>query len=150
MGGTAWATKFIKATSIGSEAGLKTIVRVGTDPQVERAMTQIKQSLEQNKKKQQEIRKAILTLDDKDRKSKEEMLGKLNSALNQMIFEADSYENELSDLRAMVIFEDDAKIVADRNVYAGTTVQISRATWQAKQNYGKTTFLLERNQIVTK
>jgi uncharacterized protein (DUF342 family) len=67
-----------------------------------------------------------------------------------MIFEADSYENELSDLRAMVVFEDDAKIVADRNVYAGTTVQISRAIWQAKQNYGKTTFLLERNQIVTK
>jgi uncharacterized protein (DUF342 family) len=150
MGGTAWATKFIKASSIGSEAGLKTIVRVGSDPQVEQAITQIKQSLEQNKKKQQEIRKAILSLDDKDRKNKEEMLGKLNSALNQMIFEADSYENELSDLRAMVVFEDDAKIVADRNVYAGTTVQISRAIWQAKQNYGKTTFLLERNQIVTK
>ena len=72
------------------------------------------------------------------------------SALNQMIFEADSYENELSDLRAIAVFDDDARVVAERNVYAGTTVQISRAVWQAKQNYGKTTFILERNQIVVK
>jgi len=148
MGGITWAMMLVKGTIIGSNVGIKTHIQVGSNPYIQKRVKAIKKSLEPNEKEQHDIHKILAFIDSHPEKGNTEILEKLHHTLSKLVIEAEMYQAELKDLMSNMTAMDDAKVVAERGVYAGTEVQINSVLWKAMENRGKSVFRVERREMV--
>jgi uncharacterized protein (DUF342 family) len=148
MGGITWAMMLVKGTIIGSNVGIKTHIQVGSNPYIQKRIKAIRKSLEPNEKEQHDIHKILAFIDSHPEKGNTDVLEKLHHTLSKLVIESEMYQAELKDLVSNMTALDDAKVVAERGVYAGTEVQISNVLWKAMENRGKSVFRVERREMV--
>ena len=149
-GGITWAMMYIKAITIGSKSGIKTSVQAGSNPYIQRRITEIKNILAQYKDEQVNIYKILAWLTNHPEKTEPEMLARLHHTLSKLIIDTEMYQAELQELISNVTDIDNAKIIAERNVYTGAELKINKAIWKADENRGKSVFTaLRRKMSVT-
>ena len=138
----------VKGTIIGSNVGIKTHIQVGSNPYIQKRVKAIKKSLDPNEQEQHDIHKILAFIDSHPEKGNTEILEKLHHTLSKLVIESEMYQAELKDLMSNMTAMDDAKVVAERGVYAGTEVQINSVLWKAMENRGKSVFRVERREMV--
>ncbi len=148
-GGITWAMMYIKALAIGSKSGIKTHVQAGSNPYIQRRITEIKNILIQNDDEQQNIYKILAWMKDEPTHiiKTPETLVRLHHTLSKLIIDSEMYQAELQELLANVKDIDNAKIIAERNVYTGTELKINKAIWKADENRGKSVFTALRHKM---
>jgi uncharacterized protein (DUF342 family) len=147
IGGVTWASTLIRAAVIGSEVGVKTFIRVGSNPHIERRIAAIRQELALNEKKQQSIRKSLMFIRANPQKSVPDMIENLNYTLEQLIKQVDMFHAELRELVSNLKPVDKSKVIAERGVFIGTVIKMNHALWQAQENRGKSVFTLVKREI---
>lgn len=148
MGGQTWATKSVRTSVLGADTGITTKVCVGTNPKIELAILKIKQTLEIIEQEITDIRQSILRLESHGHdKENQAIINNQNFVLTEWLSQNAHYQKELKRLTSQIVVIDDAKVIVDKNVYAGAVVQIKKSVWLAKAHYDKTTFSLSKNKI---
>jgi predicted transcriptional regulator len=106
--------------------------------------------LAQYKDEQVNIYKILAWLTNHPEKTEPEMLARLHHTLSKLIIDTEMYQAELQELISNVTDIDNAKIIAERNVYTGAELKINKAIWKADENRGKSVFTaLRRKMSVT-
>ncbi len=147
IGGITWAMALVKATLIGSSAGMKTRIQVGTNPYVQKRAAEIKNAFALNTKSQNDIKTVLAFLEKHPEKRNDETLEKLHHTLSKLMIEADVYRAELAELIANMKNIEDARIIASFGVYTGSEVQINNVSWKAQENRGKSVFRVVRREM---
>jgi uncharacterized protein (DUF342 family) len=75
------------------------------------------------------------------------MIEKLHHTLSKLVIEADLCHAEQKELAANMSIIDDAKIIAERGVYAGTEIKINSVLLKVQENRGKSVFRVERREM---
>jgi uncharacterized protein (DUF342 family) len=140
IGGITWAMLLVKAAIFGSDSGIKTRVNAGSNPYVQRRISQIGDILLQNADEQQNLHKILAYIAEHPDKGSPEILQRLHHTLSKMIIDAEIYQTELKELKANMAIIEDAKIVCERSVYTGTEIKINNAAWTAEEQRGKSVF----------
>lgn len=147
MGGVTWAMMLVKGTIMGSTSGIKTHVEVGSNPYLHRRLAELRDKLVPNEKEQKDIKKILEFISIHPEKSNPEMLEKLHHTLSKLVIEADLCHAEQKELAANMSIIDDAKIIAERGVYAGTEIKINSVLLKVQENRGKSVFRVERREM---
>ncbi len=147
MGGVTWAMLLVKGTILGSTAGVKTYIQVGSNPYIQRRIATIKSLLVPNEKEQRDIHKILAFIDSHPERGNTELLEKLHHTLSKLVIDAEMYEAELSELSSRTTIIDDAKVIAERGVYTGTEIRINNTFWKAQENRGKSVFRSEHREM---
>ena len=147
MGGITWALMMVKGTILGSNAGIKTHIQVGTNPYVSKKIMGIKKDLIPNDKEQKDIDTILKFVNDHPEKGNPDMLEQLHHTLSKLTMEAELMRTELAELQSHMMAIEDAKVVADRGVYTGTEIRINNYLWKAQENRGKSVFRVEHREI---
>lgn len=137
----------VKASIIGASSGIKTHVQVGSNPYIQKRIHAIRLVLKPNEKEQQDIHKILAFIDSHPEKGNTEILEKLHHTLSKLIMEAQIYQAELRELVSNLTIIEDAKVIAERGVYAGSEVQINSILWKAQENRGKSVFRVEKREM---
>ena len=147
IGGVTWAMALVKATLIGSSAGMKTRIQVGSNPHVQKRVAEIKSAFALNAKSQNDIRTVLSFIDKHPEKRNEETLEKLHHTLSKLIIESDDYHAELSELIENMKTIEDARVIATFGLYTGSEIQINNVSWKAQENRGKSVFRIVRREM---
>lgn len=147
IGGTTWAMTMVKATLIGSNAGMVTRIQVGSNPYVQKRIATIKDELIPNSKSQNDIRAVLSFIDNHPEKRTEETLEKLHHTLSKLMMESDALRDELNELVANLGIVDNSKIVATIGVYPGTEIQINNVLWKAQENRSRSVFRVVKREM---
>lgn len=148
IGGETLALTFVKARTIGSDMGVKTIVQVGSNPIFQRRIQELNAILNQNKEEQEMLTKILTFMENNPEKRQPEMVEKSTYTLNKIVMAAQAYESELRELNSNIVIVDNARVVADKAVYTGTQIRINNSMWQAQENRGRSVFTVKRREIV--
>lgn len=146
-GGSASAMMLIQANSIGSAAGIKTYIHAGVNPHTQEQLNCIEHEIEENEKKQGDIKKIITFVESNPEKDKNGLLDKARRTLDSLIAEIALHQAVRENLLAEISFADYAKVVADQTIYNGVEIRIGNQPWRAREERGKTTFRLIDEKI---
>jgi uncharacterized protein (DUF342 family) len=147
MGGVTWAMLLVKGTILGSSAGVKTHIQVGSNPYIQRRVATIKSLLVPNEKEQNDIHKILAFIDSHPEKGNTELLEKLHHTLSKLVIDSERYEAELRELSSRTTIIDDAKVIAERGVYTGVEIRINNTFWKAQENRSKSVFRSEHREM---
>ncbi len=147
IGGMAWAMIMVKASIIGSSSGMKTFIRVGSDPCIQKQIKEIKNALVLCDKEQESIHKILEFIDNNPEKGNAEMLEKLHHTLDKLVIESELHHAELNELTANIALIDNATVIAERGVYVGTEIYINNVMWRAQENRSKSIFSVEHHEM---
>ncbi len=147
IGGVTWAMTLVKASIIGSSAGIATRIQVGTNPYIQKRIAAIREALTPNTKSQNDIHAVVSFMDAHPEKRNEETLEKLHHTLSKLMIEADALRDELNELVANISIVDNSKIIATLGVYPGTEIQINNVLWKAQENRGRSVFRVVKREM---
>ena len=146
-GGSASAMMLIQANSIGSAAGIKTYIQAGVNPHTQEQLNSIEHEIEENIKKQGDIKKIIAFVESNPEKDKNGLLDKARRTLDSLTVEIAQHQADRESLLAEMSFADYAKVVVDQTIYNGVEIRIGNQPWRAREERGKTTFRLIDGKI---
>jgi len=155
-GGSVEAAKGLEANEIGSDAGIKTSVSVGTDSKTRKILTEVKKQLEDFKRKRAKTDK-ILARFVKKYKSKT-LPGEITRRLEKLV----KFRREIIRKEAMMVKyrqklvqeisetkTEPVEVKVNKAVYCGTTIMISGYVYHVKEDIrGKALFVLNEEQQV--
>lgn len=142
VGGIAWAMLEIKASILGINTEMRTDIRVGSDPYIERKINELDDLIAGNDMNQVHIKRLIDHLNanvahSSDRASLTE---RLNLNLHKLIVERESYDKELQTLNENMATMEYARVSAERQVNVGCIIQISGITYKTNEKLGQSVF----------
>jgi len=148
IGGVVEATLLVQAAVIGSPAGVKTRVMVGTNPYLQEKLRQAEKLLVAKSHELDEVVKLIKFIEDHPERIKPEIQQKAENtflALHQVIEMALQDKDELA--RQLELSEE-AKVVVEKTLFGNVQVEIGgKIHWvDLQRNNG--TFLLKEGEIV--
>ncbi|OQX92730.1 MAG: hypothetical protein B6D58_01465 [candidate division Zixibacteria bacterium 4484_95] len=154
VGGQVSACNLVDVNSIGSEMGIRTLVRVGYDKILMEKYTNVKtevNSLQNDKAKIGKEVKTLLGLKKDDELNEEQrllllQLKKKQAEISKKIEEMEGKGNELlTEIQENKI----AKIVVRGNIYPGTTIQIGILKKEIPQELKNMTFQIYQGRIIS-
>ncbi len=155
VGGIAWAMLEVKAAVFGIPTENKTIIRVGSDPHIQKKLDELNNALLTNDKEQNRVKKLLEYIHTKKEKVTESTelteLTNLNErselTLHKLISESEIYNKELTMLYDNLAMIKYAKIIAERRVNIGSEIRISQALLKTDKPLGRSVFRENRGEI---
>ncbi len=157
IGGTVTAFRSITANEIGSAAGVKTIIKIGVDPEAARRMEKISRRLEEFRRQRAKIDMYLVRFSNKNKSSEipKNMRFRLDKLIKQRR-EIASLEIKLNRYKEKLLKKEkelDIKrpsLTVNRIVYAGSEIIIGKSVFSAEEDIkGKVKFYLNKeNRIV--
>ncbi len=146
-GGVAWATNVVKVPVVGNSASLPTKICVGLNPQIQTAIEETEELLEQNKKKQKNVQNTLAYLNQNYTPENESNKMKLNFILKELESQANIHDLELIDYKSQMKFIENPKIIIGQRVNIGTTIQIRKAFLNIGKVIAKSTFISDKGEV---
>jgi uncharacterized protein (DUF342 family) len=146
-GGSACATALVKAATLGSPAGSKTRVQVGLDPRERLRLARVEQTIEENEKKREDLRKLIAHRREHPTRDVGGVLEKAEETLTAVGDEISLLRDEATQLRAHLTLAEGACVVVERTVHGGTEIQIGRRRWTSTDDHANGVFRLHEGDI---
>lgn len=158
VGGTIRASEEIDAKTLGSVAGVETVLEVGFDPKIKVAMDQVQEKIKNLEKEHADLELNLGTLEKLFKVKKEQPQEKKDHYLNlqkrqaslatemaEATDELQKYNQQLNDLK------NNGKVSASSKVFPGVKIQIRDAVLPVKNEYKAITFVAEKGVVkVTK
>lgn len=155
VGGVAWAMLEVKAAVFGIASEVKTYVRVGSNPHIQKKLDELNNSLLANDKEQNRIKKLLEHISAKKAKTTDlhelteltNLNEKLELTFHKFISENEFYNKELTTLYANLALIKYAKVIAEQRVNIGSEIQISQAILKTDKPLGRSVFRENRGEI---
>jgi uncharacterized protein (DUF342 family) len=147
IGGAARAMMLIQAASIGSDAGIQTLIQAGLNPHTQEHLENIERAIETNEKNQDDIKKIITFVENNPEKDKEGLLEKARRTMEKLTAEIEQLQADRENLLSEMSFAEYAKIVVEKDLHCGVEIRIGDQTWKANEERGKTVFRLIDKKI---
>jgi uncharacterized protein (DUF342 family) len=141
------ATSQIDAITIGSRAGVSTVVEVGADPSVLDKLTSVKDMLLTKEKEMEEITKALAYLRENPNKVSPDMLKEKEKAFHRLQTEIQELSGQKRRLQKRMELVDNASIKVEREVYSGVRIKIGEMTLLLDQEMENVTFRIGEDGI---
>lgn len=148
IGGRTQATLRIAAGSLGATSGVKTYVRVGFDPYLEK---QIADKELEFKRRCEEVDRVIKLLEffrQNPKKGEGGVAEKVEATRQQLLASIAAVTEELKALRAKEKLAEHARVEVGSEIHDGVEVQIAQHIWQASEDMGGGTLQLCDGQIM--
>jgi len=148
IGGQVAATLSVQAKTIGSPAGIKTRVRVGTNPVMQEKLALATSGLQAKLKKLDEIVKLLAFIESHPARVEPGIRQKAESTRALLLQETEQAQQDMDMLNSALDLAKDAKVVIERTVFENVHVEIGnkiRVT-EAKRSGGK--FSLMAGKII--
>jgi len=156
VGGSGRAASSIEASVIGSSLATTTILEVGIDPGLKEEITDLEESLEENRQNMTKTKKAIDLLEKLQEQEgelpqdKEMMYYRLKKTRKNLKEERSELEEELDSLKKRSETSRRGKIKVRERVYSGVRLVIGKAQCNVKKEISATAFVEEEGQIKQK
>lgn len=147
IGGLVEATLLVQAGAIGSSAGVKTRVAVGTNPYLLEKLRHASKQLEAKTKELDEIVKLLTFIEEHPERVKPEIRHKAENthvALLQKIELAQQYKDELNQ---QLELSEDAKVAVEKTVFGNVQIEIGGKVHRVELQRNCGTFSLKEGEI---
>lgn len=148
IGGRTQATLKVAAGTLGATSGVKTYVRVGVDPYLEK---QIADKELEFKRRCEEVDRVIKLLEyfkQNPKKGEGGVAEKVEATRVQILASIAAATEELKALRAKEQLAEQARVEVGSEIHDGVEVQIAQHTWQASEDMSGGTLHLHEGRIV--
>lgn len=142
IGGRAEATLLVQTAVLGSQAGAKTFVLVGTNPNLHEQVKQINKTFEAKVKELDEVIKLLTFLDKHPEKATPEIRAKADGTRVALLEVTQQLMKEKYDLEQQIKLTTNAKIVVSKTVFGGAQVEIGNKIFKMNSEHEGGTFLL--------
>jgi uncharacterized protein (DUF342 family) len=147
IGGVTSASALVKATVIGSSAGVATKICAGYNPFLQGQLDQLTQAIEANEKKQEDIKKVIIFISDHPEKDKNNLLNKTLQTREELEADCARLHNERTELLTGMIRAEHVQIIVEEAIHGGTEIQIGTSIWKNNISRGKGVFQVVEGEI---
>ncbi len=148
IGGITWAMLSVRTSLIGSSSGIRTRVQAGTNPYIQRRVSEIKDVLLQYHNERQNIHKILAWLENNPEKGNQETLDRLHHTLSRLVLDSEKNQAELKDLLSNMAVITGARVISERGVYVGSEIKINKAMMHVQENIGKSVFKEQKRKVV--
>ncbi|NCN04208.1 MAG: FapA family protein [Spirochaetales bacterium] len=154
VGGNLRASEIITAKTLGSIAGMETLLEVGNDPKTKSKLEELQARKAADDKSLEEIKLNILTLE-KAKKVKKELtpeketfLRNLISQKNEIVNSIEEVSDEIKDTESYLAeLKSNGKISASARVFPGVKVLIKDAPLEVRNEFKAVTFVYENGLV---
>lgn len=148
IGGSCQAVNEIKAVTLGSPAGVHTLVCVGVDPAVREKLSTVKLKLQEKERELEELNKKLEYYASALHKATPELVEKSRLAREKLVTLVAELTGEKKRLQKRLERVANARITVERAVLSGVVIAIGTKALQADDDLGKSTFRIEDGEIV--
>ena len=124
IGGQVAATLSVQAKTIGSQAGIKTLVRVGTNPYMQEKLAFAASQKQAKAKKLEEVIKLLGFIENNQMRVRPETRIKAESTRLMLIQENEQAQQEMDTLNLALDLSRDARVLVEKNVFENVHVEI--------------------------
>lgn len=154
-GGLAQAMMLVKATILGSSAGIKTRVQVGFDPFQDKKRVGKEQALKGKMEELDKVLKLLAFFEHNPKKGEGGVREKVERTRHQLVGDINQLTNEVNQLGDGEKAKDDsldkAQVEVARMMHYGVEIRIGKQVWEAKDDMrGSTVKLDEEGKIVVR
>lgn len=142
IGGRAEATLLLQAAILGSQAGAKTLVVVGTNPHLHEQLKHLEKTFETKVKELDEIIKLLTFLDKYPEKATPEIRAKAEGTRVALLEATQQLMKDKYDLEQQLKLTVNARIVVGKTVFGGAQVEIGNKSLKMNTEHEGGTFLL--------
>ncbi len=154
VGGHVRASEEIDAKTLGSVAGMETLLEVGYDPKSRERYDELTTSIEEQEKELEEITRNLKTIANLRKEKKELTEDKVKSAKemqnrrNEIQSTLEDERKELQDLEEYLNeLRVAGKVSASGNVYPGVKINIKDASLDVRNDFSNVTFVAEAGAV---
>lgn len=152
IGGTCIVMQNVESRTIGSAAGTKTKIEIGSDPEIverQRALSEQIPELEKQLKNLEPLLKLLNQLKVTNRldDEKAQTLEKASFSFKTQSAMLDSAKRELEDLSTSIFNKNFGKVICTGIIYPGTTVTIGSANFIVTQNLMNTSMFYNEGEV---
>jgi len=147
IGGLAEATLLVQAKEIGSQGGVKTRVRVGTNPYIHEKLRHTANLLETKAKELDEIIKLLKYIEEHPERIKAEIQSKAENTRVALLQEMEQAQQEKTELELALELADDAKVVVEKAVFDNVQIEIGGKIHHVELQRSGGTFSLKEGEI---
>lgn len=149
IGGTCQAVNFIGAVTIGSYAGVHTLVSVGVDPHVRERLSSIKLKLQEKERELDEINKRLEYFTAAPHKAGPDQVATIQESREKLIGTVTEMTGEKKRLQKRLERVANAQIKVEKTVMSGVIVSIGNKALKVDEDLPQTVFQLVDDAIVT-
>lgn len=148
IGGSCQAVNLIRAVTLGSHAGVHTLVSVGVDPSVREKLSTVKLKLQEKERELDELAKKLDYFAAAPHKTTPEQVDKTRQARDKLATAVAELTGDKKRLQKRLEHGANAQIQVERAVLCGVIVSIGTKALQVGDDLEKTTFRIEEGEIV--
>jgi len=148
IGGTVAATLSVQAKTIGSPAGIKTQVRVGTNPYMKEKLADAASRLQAKAKKLDEVVKLLAFFESHPTRAQPGILQKAESTRLLLLQETAEAQQEIDTLNLALDLAKGAKVVIENTVFENVHIEIGSKVRVTDAERSGGTFSLMAGKIV--
>lgn len=148
IGGSCQAVNGIMAATLGSPAGVHTLVSVGVDPAVREKFSTVKLKLQEKERELEEMNKKLAYYVSAPHKATPEQLEKSLLAQEKLVTLVTELTGEKKRLQKRLEHVANAQIRVEHAALSGVIIAIGTKALQVDDDLGKSTFRLEDGEII--
>ncbi|WP_460837901.1 DUF342 domain-containing protein [Noviherbaspirillum agri] len=147
IGGRSQATLRVAAGSLGASSGVKTCVRVGFDPYLEKQIADKEHDFTHRCEEVDRVIKLLEYFRQNPKKGEGGVAAKVEATRQQLLASIAGITEELKALRAKEQLAEQARVEVGSEIHDGVEVQIAQHMWQASEDQGGGTLRLQDGYI---
>ncbi|MDZ7655900.1 MAG: FapA family protein [Sulfurimicrobium sp.] len=147
IGGLTEATLLVQAAMIGSPAGVKTRVMVGSNPYLHDKLKRTTQFLEKKAKEMEDVIKLLTYVKTHPERMPAGILVKAENTQMALMLDMETLQEEKEQFELELVLAVDAKVVAEKTVFGGTQIEIGGQIHHVEIQRGGGSFVLGEDGI---
>jgi hypothetical protein len=154
VGGTIRASEEINAKTLGSVAGMETVLEVGYDPTSKVRLNELKQQNLEMEKELDEVKRNLQTLENQKRarkqlsEEKQQYMAELKKRQSELQENEHQAKEEIQELEQhLAQIGTEGRISASGRVYPGVKIHVKDATLDVRNEFKHVTFVQEANTV---
>jgi hypothetical protein len=148
IGGLTEATLLVQTTVIGSPAGVRTRVMVGSNPYLNDKLKRTTHFLETKTKEMEEVVKLLTYVKSHPERMPAGILAKAENTQMALMLDMETLQEEKEQFELELVLAADAKVVAEKTVFGGVQVEIGGQIHHVEIQRGGGSFTLGEDGII--
>ena len=148
IGGLTSATNEVKAGIIGTDAGIKTRIMIGFNPELQAKLKTINWMIENKEKELDDLMKIMNFIMANPERDTNDLLKRTLATKNKLDFDRVSLFTDRNKLQDQMVLSPDAKVIVDLKVYSGAHIQIGNSALHEKAPRDRGSYRLIKDAVV--
>ncbi len=149
VGGVSHAKHLIKVLTLGSSAGIKTLIQLGHDPYADDDIAAKENVLKSKHQELDQVQKLLAFFKVNPKKGEGGLAQKVDVTRAQLVSDIGRGMIELEEIKAKLALDEDARVEVGKMVYYGTEVRMGNHVLQIKDDMSATIIGWKDGNVVT-